>query len=74
MPPEVMTRLLALQLQGSVTFKGQVDEPGLVCCPGDMLVSEGCTELAPPLSRAFWESWSHGYESRRADPVPNQLY
>lgn len=52
MPPEVMTRFLSLQLQGSDTFKGQ----GLVCRPGDMLVSEGCTELAPPLSRAFWES------------------
>lgn len=36
----------ALKQQGSVNTKGQVDV--LVCHHGDMMISEGCVELAHP--------------------------
>jgi hypothetical protein len=39
----------------------------------DMLMSEGCAELVPPLTWASWESWPWVYESRRADSARSQL-
>lgn len=39
---------VALEQLESVTTKDQADSPGLGL-PGDMLVSEDCAELAPPL-------------------------
>lgn len=37
---------------------------------GDRLISEGYTELTPPLTWASRGSWSWRYESRIADPTP----
>lgn len=39
--------------------------------PENMLMSEGCVELA--LAWASWDSWPWGHESRRADPTPSKL-
>lgn len=46
--PETMPGFVALQQEGSVTTKGQVDIPGLGCHTGGMLMSEGCAQLAYP--------------------------
>jgi hypothetical protein len=41
--------------------------------PGDILISEGCVELAPPLTWALWESCPCGHENKRAVPASSQL-
>ena len=41
--------------------------------PRDMLICEGCEELATLFIWSSWESWRWGHESRRADPTSSQL-
>lgn len=60
MPPKTVGSW-HLMLQGPFTTKVQVDVPSLGCLPPrNMLMSEGCAKLVPPLAWALWESWLWG--------------
>lgn len=49
LPLEATPGSAALQQQGSVITRGQVDTPGPGCCPGIILLSEGYADLDIPL-------------------------
>lgn len=67
LPLRAMSGSVALSIRDLLPPKlGRSPWSGLP--PGNMLMSEGCTELTPPL---IWESWENlpwGLKRRRADP------